>query len=176
MTKKDTSKKTDKKSLMTLKHALKTIVWPRRKLLLVGLLLIIINRVAGMALPASTKFLIDDVIAKGDTSLLKLLLGGVLGALVIQTLTSFALTRLLSVEAQHLISILRGKVQKHIIYLPVRFFDNTKSGELVSRIMSDVEGVRNLVVLPEPELPTRAVTLPAGASKLIFLTILFPSS
>ena len=62
MTKKDKSKKTDKKSSATLKHALKTIVWPRRKLLLVGLVLIIINRVAGMALPASTKFLIDDVI------------------------------------------------------------------------------------------------------------------
>ncbi len=77
--------------------------------------------------------------------MLKLLLSGVLVALVIQTLTSFALTRLLSVQAQHVISILRSKVQKHIIYLPVRFFDNTKSGELVSRIMSDVEGVRNLV-------------------------------
>ena len=145
MKKKEKPPKADKKSLATLKHALKTIVWPRRKLLLVGLVLIIINRVAGMALPGATKFLIDDVIANGDTSLLKLLLGGVLGALVIQTVTSYALTRLLSVEAQHLISILRSKVQKHIIYLPVRFFDNTKSGELVSRIMSDVEGVRNLV-------------------------------
>ena len=71
MRKKEKPQKDDKKSLMTLKHALKTIVWPRRKLLLLGLVLIIINRVAGMALPASTKFLIDDVIAKGDTSLLK---------------------------------------------------------------------------------------------------------
>lgn len=139
------NKKSDKKSLTTVKYAFKTIVWPRRKLLLLGLVLIIINRFAAMALPGSTKFLIDDVIAKGDTALLKLLLGGVLVALTIQGLTSFALTRLLSVEAQHLISILRGKVQKHVMYLPVRYFDNTKSGELVSRIMTDVEGVRNLV-------------------------------
>ena len=137
--------KSKKPSLKTVRYAFKSIIWPRRKILSVGLILIIINRLAGLALPGSAKFLVDNVIAKGNTSLLNLLLTGVAIALVIQSATSFALTRLLSVEAQHLISVLRGKVQKHIIYLPVRYFDNTKSGDLVSRVMSDVEGVRNLV-------------------------------
>lgn len=113
--------------------------------MLLGLVLIIINRLAGLVLPGSTKFLVDDVIAKGNVTLLKLVTLAVSAALLTQASTSFALTRLLSVEAQHLISILRLRVQKHIIYLPINFFDNTKSGELVSRIMRDVEGVRNLV-------------------------------
>lgn len=138
-------KKSKKASLATVRYAFKSIIWPRRKLLLLGLLLIIINRLSGLVLPGSSKILIDDVIAKGDSTLLKLLLIAVGGAVAVQATTSFFLTRLLSVEAQHLISLLRAQVQKHIIYLPIRFFDNTKSGELVSRIMTDVEGVRNLV-------------------------------
>jgi subfamily B ATP-binding cassette protein MsbA len=138
-------KKSKKPSMEMVRYAFQNIILPRKKLLLIGLLLIIINRLSGMALPAASKFLMDNVIAKGDTDLLKWLLLGVGGALIVQAVTSFVLTRLLSVEAQHLISTLRAKVQKHIIYLPVRYFDNTKSGELVSRIMTDVEGVRNLV-------------------------------
>tara|TARA_Y100000310_G_scaffold344860_1_gene460073 strand:+ start:2076 stop:3671 length:1596 start_codon:yes stop_codon:yes gene_type:complete len=87
----------------------------------------------------------DDVVEKGDLHILKLIFIAVTAAIVIQSITSFLLTKILSVEAQHLIAQLRARVQKKIIYLPVRFFDNSKSGELVSRIMSDVEGVRNLV-------------------------------
>jgi len=113
--------------------------------LLLGLLLIIINRLSGLVLPGSSKILIDEVIAKNDIQLLKLLLIVVAAAIVIQAITSFFLTKLLSVEAQHLISKLRSQVQQQIISLRVRFFDNAKSGELVSRIMTDVEGVRNLV-------------------------------
>ena len=128
-----------------LRYAFQTIIWPRRKLVLVGLVLIIINRIASLALPGSTKYLMDNVIAKGDIELLNMLLLGVATALLIQAGSSFALTRVLSVEAQHLISLLRVNVQKHVLYLPVRYFDNTKSGELVSRIMTDVEGIRNLV-------------------------------
>ena len=131
--------------LGTVRYAFKNIVWPRRKLLLVGLVLIVINRLAGLVLPGASKFLIDDVIARGDFVLLKWLLLAVGAAVFVQSLTSFSLTRLLSVEAQHLISQLRAQVQRHIIYLPVRYFDNAKTGELVSRIMTDVEGVRNLV-------------------------------
>ncbi|MGD9899807.1 MAG: ABC transporter ATP-binding protein [Calditrichaceae bacterium] len=143
-------KQSDKKkskniSLSSVSYILKNILWPRKKLLFIGLILIILNRLSGLVLPGASKYLIDDVIAKSDTSLLYMLLLAVAGAVLIQSVTSFLLTRLLSVEAQHLISILRANVQKHIIYLPLRFFDNTKSGELVSRIMSDVEGVRNLV-------------------------------
>jgi subfamily B ATP-binding cassette protein MsbA len=134
-----------KASLATVKHAFRTIIWPRRRLLLLGFVLIIVNRLAGLALPATSKFVIDNAIVEGDTSLLHWLLTGIALAVVIQATTSFFLTRLLSVEAQQLISRLRSKVQSHILFLPLGFFDNTKSGELVSRIMTDVEGVRNLV-------------------------------
>jgi subfamily B ATP-binding cassette protein MsbA len=138
-------KKSGKISLGSIKYAFGTIIWPRRNILLLGLVLIIINRVAGLVIPGSSKYLIDNVIAKGDIDLLKLLLLIVGVAVFVQASTSFFLTRLLSVEAQRLISLLRVQVQKHIIHLPIQYFDNTKSGVLVSRIMTDVEGVRNLV-------------------------------
>ncbi len=140
------SRKSRKKpSLATVRYAFRKIIWPRRKLLLLGLALILLNRMSGLALPAASKFLVDDVIGKGDVELLRLLLAGVTVAIAVQAFSAFFLTKLLSVEAQHLISLLRAQVQRHIIFLPIRFFDNTKSGELVSRIMTDVEGVRNLV-------------------------------
>lgn len=133
------------KSKVTMGHVFKTIIWPRRKIVGIGLILIVFSRLASLVLPWASKYLMDDVIGNGDLSLLKNLLLIVFGAIVVQATTSFLLTRILSVEAQWLIAELRVKVQKQIIYLPIRFFDNTKSGELVSRIMSDVEGVRNLV-------------------------------
>lgn len=133
------------KSKITFRHVFKTIIWPRKKLLFVGLLLIIISRLAGLVLPGSSKFLMDNVIAKGDLQMLKLLLIVVTAAIVVQSITSFMLTKLLSVEAQHLISVLRARVQRQLLRLPVRYFDNNKSGALVSRVMTDVEGVRNLV-------------------------------
>ena len=129
----------------SLRHAFQVIIWPRRRLILLGLLLILVNRLSGLVLPASTKFLIDDVIAAGDGSLLWPILGGIAAAVGVQAGTSFLLTRLLSVEAQHLIAELRAQVQRHVLRLPVRRFEETRSGELVSRIMDDVEGVRNLV-------------------------------
>ena len=132
-------------SLSSVRHAFVTIVWPRRKLVFIGLLLITVNRLAGLVLPGSTKFLIDKVVGEGNTDLLKLLLVVVGSALFVQSVTSFLLTRLLSVEAQHLISVLRTQMQKHIVRLPLAFFDNNKSGSLVTRIMNDVEGVRNLI-------------------------------
>ena len=132
-------------SLSTVRQVFWEIIWPRRFLILLGLVLIIINRLAGLVLPGSTKYLIDEVILNKDTELLQLIILAVGIAILFQAVTGFALTRLLSVEAQQLIAQLRAKVQKHIIHLPTRYFDNTRSGELVSRIMSDVEGVRNLV-------------------------------
>lgn len=139
------NKKSKKITLSSIGYVFKNIILPRKKLLFLGLILIILNRLSGLVLPGASKYLIDEVINNANTSLLYPLLFAVAGAVLIQSVTSFSLTRLLSVEAQHLISILRSKVQKHIIFLPVRYFDNTKSGELVSRIMRDVEGVRNLV-------------------------------
>lgn len=133
------------KEKVSLKTVFKTIIWPRKKLLFLGLMLIIISRLAGLVLPGASKYLMDDVIINKDFNQLINILIIVVLAIVVQSITSFALTRLLSVEAQHLIAQLRVKVQQKVLSLPVRFFDNSKSGELVSRIMSDVEGVRNLV-------------------------------
>ena len=129
----------------SLRHVFHEIIWPRRKLVAVGLLLILLNRLAGLVLPASTKYLVDDVIAGGDLDLLYQLLAMVIGAVAVQAASSYSLTMLLSVEAQHLIAQLRAQVLRHVLQLPVRVFDNSKSGELVSRIMNDVQGVRNLV-------------------------------
>ena len=129
----------------SLKNAFHDIIWPRRKLILLGLCLILLNRLSGLVLPASTKYLIDDVLGQGQIDLLFKLLGLLTVAIVIQAGTAFLLTLLLSVEAQRLIANLRTQVQKHVLQLPIRTFNDSKTGELVSRIMNDVEGVRNLV-------------------------------
>ena len=124
---------------------IKELVRPRRGLLALGLVLMAINRVSGLALPASTKYLVDDILTKHHYGMLRPLILAVMGATLIQGVTSFALTQLLSKAAQRLIAELRRKVQGHIGRLPVTFYDSNKSGMLVSRIMSDVEGVRNLI-------------------------------
>jgi ABC-type multidrug transport system fused ATPase/permease subunit len=121
------------------------LVRPRRALLLLGLLLMAVNRAAGLVLPGSTKFLIDDVIAKGRSDLLLPLVAAVVAATLLQGLTSFALTQSLSKAAQRLIAELRKQVQAHVGRLSVAYFDANKSGALVSRIMNDVEGLRNLI-------------------------------
>ena len=118
---------------------------PRRGLLLLGFGLMVINRLSGLVLPASTKFLIDNVINKRQIHLLYPLVGVVLGATLIQAITSYSLTQTLSKAAQKLITELRSRVQEHIGRLPVAYYDSNKTGMLVSRIMSDVEGVRNLL-------------------------------
>jgi ABC-type multidrug transport system fused ATPase/permease subunit len=129
----------------SLRHAFQEIIWPRKKLIGLGLALILMNRLSGLVLPWASRYLIDGVLGNGDTSMFYTILGGVGIAVTIQAATSYSLTMLLSVEAQHLIANLRAQVQQHVLQLPVNVFDNTKSGELVSRIMDDVEGVRNLV-------------------------------
>jgi subfamily B ATP-binding cassette protein MsbA len=121
------------------------LVKPRRGLLALGFVLMAINRVSGLVLPASTKYLVDNVIGKRQMNLLTPIVLGVLAATVIQGATSFTLTQLLSKSAQKMIADLRRQVQAHIGRLPVSFYDANKTGALVSRIMSDVEGVRNLI-------------------------------
>src|SRR6266446_6032314 len=118
---------------------------PRRGLLALGFMLMAINRVAGLVLPASTKYLVDNVISKRQIQLLTPIVLAVLAATVLQGLTSFTLTQVLSKSAQKMIAELRRQVQAHIGRLPVAFYDANKTGALVSRIMSDVEGVRNLI-------------------------------
>ncbi len=121
------------------------LIKPRRGLLALGFVLMAINRVSGLVLPASTKYLVDNVLSKRQIQLLTPIVLSVLAATVIQGLTSFTLTQLLSKSAQKMIAELRRKVQAHIGRLPVSFYDANKTGALVSRIMSDVEGVRNLI-------------------------------
>jgi len=135
-------KKTDFKKVLP---EIWKLVRPRRWLLLFGLCLMAVNRVAGLVLPASTKFLIDNVLRQHQAEKLLPLVGVVFGATAIQAVTSFSLTQLLSKAAQRMIAELRKQVQQHIGLLPVSFYDANRTGTLVSRIMTDVEGVRNLI-------------------------------
>ncbi|WP_142785621.1 ABC transporter ATP-binding protein [Changchengzhania lutea] len=139
------SPKDKTKSKVTMAQAFKTIIWPRRNLVFIGLILIVIRSLSGLILPWQSKVLLDEVVPSKDVSLLYNLIVIVLIAILVQAVTSFLLTRILSVQAQYLISELRAQVQKKVLSLPISFFDNTKSGALVSRIMNDVEGVRNLI-------------------------------
>src|SRR3982075_1003168 len=121
------------------------LIKPRRGLLALGFVLMAVKRVAGLVLPASTKYFVDNVIGKRQVQLLTPIVLAVLAATILQGLTSFTLTQLLSKSAQKMITELRRQVQAHIGRLPVAFYDANKTGALVSRIMSDVEGVRNLI-------------------------------
>ncbi|MBZ5506743.1 MAG: ABC transporter ATP-binding protein/permease [Acidobacteriia bacterium] len=124
---------------------IRELVFPRTLLLATGFVLLLINRVMGLALPYSSKLLLDRVIARKDLHFLGLLTIGILLATLIQASTSFALAQLLSKEAQRVVAQLRRRVQAHITTLSVSFYDSSKTGALVSRIMSDVEGVRNII-------------------------------
>jgi len=157
----------DKK--VSILKAFKTIIWPRRKLVLIGLILIVISKAASFVAPLSLKYLMDDIIPNKDISLLKILIGVVILAILVQAVTSFLLTKILSVQAQYMISELRAQVQEKILSLPIRFFDNTKSGELVSRIMTDVEGVRNLIGTGLVQLVGGSIT--AIAALILLLNI-----
>jgi subfamily B ATP-binding cassette protein MsbA len=121
------------------------LIHPRRGILLLGLVLTTINTLSGFVLPLSSKYLFDNVITKRQVQLLIPIVFAVIGATLVKGLTSFTLTQLLSKSAQRMITDLRKQVQAHIGRLPVSFYDANKTGVLVSRIMSDVEGVRNLI-------------------------------
>lgn len=136
---------TAKTKSVTLNSVFKSIIWPRRKLISIGLILIVISRLAGLYPALATKELLDQIVPNKDFQNLIELIVKVVLTIGIQAVTSYFLTIILSVEAQNLISQLRVQVQKKILSLPVSYFDNNKSGVLVSRIMSDVEGVRNLI-------------------------------
>lgn len=140
-----TSKGSPRPQLRNVLPLVRELVRPRRALLAAGFALMAVNRVASLVLPYSTRYLIDSVVVKHHIQLLKPIIFAVLTATVVQGITSFSLTQLLSKAAQRLIAELRQKVQAHVERLPVAYHDSTKSGVLVSRIMSDVEGVRNLI-------------------------------
>jgi ABC-type multidrug transport system fused ATPase/permease subunit len=154
-------------------RAVLPLVWelvrPRRALLAFGFVLMLINRISGLVLPYSFKFLIDTVVVKKHVAGLKPVVFAVLAATIIQGITAFSLTQLLSKEAQRLITELRQKVQAHIGRLPITFHDSTKTGVLVSRIMSDVEGVRNLIGTGLVDFTGGLVT--AGIALVVLLRI-----
>lgn len=123
----------------------RSLVAPRRNLLIAGFVLIVIGRICGLVLPLSSRYLIDDIIGKNHFENLVPLTLAVLGATAIQAVCAFTVAQLLSIEGQKVIAELRQKVQEHIGRLPVTYYDSNKTGQLVSRIMSDVEGARNLI-------------------------------
>ncbi|HLG04644.1 MAG TPA: ABC transporter ATP-binding protein, partial [Gemmatimonadales bacterium] len=121
------------------------LIWRYRSRLLLGFAIMLVSRLAGLVLPASSKYLIDHVITAGRTELLFPLALAVLGAAIVQAGTSFALVRVLGIAAQRAITDLRRDVEAHVLRLPIRFFDQTQTGILLSRVMNDADGIRNLV-------------------------------
>src|SRR6188768_691619 len=121
------------------------LVWVHRKRLAVGLTLMMISRLSGIVLPALSKYVIDDVIGKGRHDLLVPIALAAGAATIVQALTSFGLSQILGVAAQKAITEMRIRVQAKVMRLPVRYFDSTQTGVLLSRIMSDADGIRNLV-------------------------------
>ena len=143
------------------------LVWAHRRRLGLGLVLMLVSRLAGLVLPASSKWLIDDVVGNGRADLLLPLALAAGAATAVQAVTSFVLSQILGVAAQRAITDMRKRVQAQVMRLPVRYFDSTQTGALVSRIMSDAEGIRNLV-------GTGLVQLVGGfVTALMGLTILF---
>jgi ATP-binding cassette, subfamily B, putative efflux pump len=145
----------------------RALISSHRGRLALGLVLMLINRLVGLVLPATSKFLIDDVIGRGRADLLMPLALAAGAATVVQAVTSFALSQVLGVAAQRAITDMRRRVEAHVARLPVRYFDSTQSGILISRIMTDAEGIRNLVGTGLVQLTGSVVTA------LIALGILF---
>jgi len=121
------------------------LIWAHRYRLALGMLLMVVSRLVGLVLPASSKYLVDDIILKHKTELLLPLALAAGAATIVQALTSFSLSQVLGVAAQRAITEMRKSVQQHVERLPIRYFDSTQTGVLISRIMTDAEGIRNLV-------------------------------
>ncbi|MDE2784698.1 MAG: ABC transporter ATP-binding protein [Gemmatimonadota bacterium] len=145
------------------------IIWRYRRRIAFGLVVMVVGRVVGMAIPASSKFLIDDVLGEGRTELLLPLAIGVAVAALLQGGSSFALSQILGVAAQRAITEMRKTVQAHVARLPVNYFDSTRSGVLISRIMTDAEGIRNLVGTGLVQLTGGLLTAALSLFVLLFL-------
>jgi subfamily B ATP-binding cassette protein MsbA len=162
----------EKKKRPTLRGAwgeAKDLIWAHRRRLALGMLLMLVNRLVGLVLPASSKYLIDEVIIKQRGELLAPLALAAGIATLIQALTSFSLTQVLGVAAQRAITEMRKSVQTHVARLPVRYFDSTQTGVLISRIMSDAEGIRNLVGTGLVQLVGSLVTASVALTVLFYL-------
>ena len=159
----------DKPGLSVVWREARDVVWARRYRLAVGFILMGIGRIAGLVLPASSKYLIDEVVAKGRGELLVPLAAAAGLATVIQASTSFALSQLLGVTAQRAITDMRRELHRHILRLPISYFDSVKSGELISRIMADAEGIRNLVGTGLVQLVGGILTASVALAVLFYL-------
>jgi ABC-type multidrug transport system fused ATPase/permease subunit len=147
------------------------LVAARRWRLLVGLAILAVNRGAALVLPGTTKFLLDDVMQEGRRELLPLLVAAAAGATLLQAASSFALSQVLGLAAQRSITEMRRRVQRHVGRLPVAYYDQTKSGALLSRVMTDAEGIRNLVGSGLVELVGGLVTAVLAAGILLYLSV-----
>jgi ATP-binding cassette, subfamily B, putative efflux pump len=147
----------------------RALIWHHRKRLSLGLVLMLVSRLAGMVLPASSKVLIDTVIGQGRRDLLFPLAMGVAVATLVDAASSFALSQVLGVAAQRAIADMRKSVQAHVSRLPIRFFDSTQTGILISRIMTDAEGIRNLVGTGLAQLVGSLVTAFIALGVLFYL-------
>jgi ABC-type multidrug transport system fused ATPase/permease subunit len=147
----------------------RALVWAHRRRLAIGLALMLISRLAGLVLPASSKYLIDDVVTGRRTDLLLPIAFAAGAATLVQAVTSFALSQILGVAAQRAITDMRKRVQARIMHLPVRYFDSTQTGILVARIMSDAEGIRNLVGTGLVQLVGGLVTAVIGIGVLFWI-------
>jgi ABC-type multidrug transport system fused ATPase/permease subunit len=147
----------------------KELIWAHRYRLALGMLLMIVNRLVGLVLPASSKYLIDSVILKHKTELLVPLALAAGVATLVQALSSFALSQVLGVAAQRAITEMRKSVQEHVARLPIRYFDSTQTGVLISRIMTDAEGIRNLVGTGLVQLAGGLVTAVLALGVLFYL-------
>ncbi len=163
------SKKKKKKMTSAAWQEAKRLIWARRGRLALGLALMLVNRLSGLVLPATSKYLIDDVIGKGRADLLMPLAFAAGAATVVQAVTSFALSQVLGVAAQRAITEMRRRVEAHVARLPVSYFDSTQSGVLISRIMTDAEGIRNLVGTGLVQLAGSVVTALAALAYLFYL-------
>ena len=145
------------------------LIWQHRYRLALGMVLMILNRLVGLVLPATSKYLIDDVVLKHRNDLLipLALIAG--AATVVQAVTSFSLSQVLGVAAQRAITEMRKSVQEHVTRLPIRYFDSTQTGVLISRIMSDAEGIRNLVGTGLVQLVGGLVTAAIALGVLFYL-------
>jgi subfamily B ATP-binding cassette protein MsbA len=159
----------DKPGLSVVWREARDVVWARRYRLAVGFVLMGIGRIAGLVLPASSKYLIDEVVAKGRGELLVPLAAAAGVATLLQASTSFALSQLLGVAAQRAITDMRRELHRHILRLPISYFDSVKSGELISRIMSDAEGIRNLVGTGLVQLVGGILTASVALAVLFYL-------
>jgi ABC-type multidrug transport system fused ATPase/permease subunit len=145
------------------------LVWEHRRSLSIGLALMLVNRLTGLVLPASSKYLIDDVLGKHRADLLVPLALAAAAAVIVQAITSYALSQIVSIAAQRAISDMRKNVQSHVLHLPISYFDSTKTGVLISRIMTDAEGVRNLVGTGLIQLTGGLLTAIIGLGVLFYL-------